>query len=251
MTGSGLMAVNRLFGAGVDVHQSMNNLECSRGASQCTLVMEGSKGASQCEGDSTVGRGEMSPDKALNHPVGVEVQLGLGEATVDWNPVRGIHLSMGMPYQMALDKLRQPSPKDGKERREFCLGQMRLDTDASAHATAGIFSQNTKQGFVCLRLLMDSAAQSETRRRMKLKQDCVDAWQVVCHERLSSGNPMLEDYECRGIKSYTSMLNTERIDTARGWAITLRAPAGTRVAGGTGINLADPELGGGGVHSQD
>ena len=34
-------------------------------------------------------------------------------------------------------------------------------------------------------------------------------------------------------------------------AITLRAPAGTRVAGGTGISRADPELGGGGVHSRD
>ena len=99
-TGPGLMALNCLFGAGVDVHESTNYLECSWGASQYALIVEGLKGASQHEINSTVGGGELSPDKGLNHPVGVDVQLGLEEATVDWNLVRGIHLPMGMSYQM-------------------------------------------------------------------------------------------------------------------------------------------------------
>ncbi len=48
-TGPGLMALNRLFGAGVYAHESMNYLERSRRASQDALVVEGSKGASQHE----------------------------------------------------------------------------------------------------------------------------------------------------------------------------------------------------------
>ena len=71
MTGPGLMAVNCLFRAGGDVHKSTNYLERSRKASQYAPVVKGSKGASLHEINSTVGRGELSPDRVLNHLVGV------------------------------------------------------------------------------------------------------------------------------------------------------------------------------------